>query len=451
MNLLRLEKNRSPRWVALCLSLAFLASCNSGDAPAEAEKVRLFPVGLGLAGTRVNSTIYRQHSITSDLNFQFIAYYDEEEVVVLGRRLLGASTWETQRTPYRGRTDDPHNVINIAIDGRGFLHMAWDSHRSRLRYCRSLEPGSMLMGEETAMIGNREDCLTYPEFVNLPDGDLLLFYRNGTSGNGDLVVNRYLTDEERWMRVQDPLIDGEGLRNPYWQWAVDRFGHIHLSWVWREDPPVESNHDLAYAKSLDGGVTWLRSDGTVYDLPIRAAHAEYAWLIPPGSDLINQTSMATDPEGRPYIAGYWREEGSEVPQFQIVHHDGGAWRKTQVGQRVTPFRLGGLGSNRIPISRPQLAIDSIVSPPRAYMIFRDLDRGERVSMAVSEDIATEEWTFLDLNDFSVEAWEPTYDKNLWFREARFNIFVQRVAQVAGGEVSDLPPQMVYVLAWDPYD
>ena len=72
-------------------------------------------------------------------------------------------------------------------------------------------------------------------------------------------------------------------------------------------------------------------------------------------------------------------------------------------------------------------------------------------MAVSEDIATEEWTFLDLNDFSVEAWEPTYDKNLWFREARFNIFVQRVAQVAGGEVSDLPPQMVYVLAWDPYD
>ena len=43
---------------------------------------------------------------------------------------------------------------------------------------------------------------------------------------------------------------------------------------------VETNHDLCYARSLDGGKTWQRSDGTAYQLPITAATAEIAWKIP---------------------------------------------------------------------------------------------------------------------------------------------------------------------------
>ena len=57
------------------------------------------------------------------------------------------------------------------------------------------------------------------------------------------------------------LLDGQGQRNAYWQVAIDPQGSVHLSWVWRETPDVATNHDLGYAKSTDGGLTWQTSTG----------------------------------------------------------------------------------------------------------------------------------------------------------------------------------------------
>ena len=57
---------------------------------------------------------------------------------------------------------------------------------------------------------------------------------------------------------------------------VDQSGTIHLSWVWRETWHVETNHDLCYARSFDGGRTWYKTNGQKYELPIRLGNAEYA-------------------------------------------------------------------------------------------------------------------------------------------------------------------------------
>ena len=93
-------------------------------------------------------------------------------------------------------------------------------------------------------------------------------------------MNRYSLKDYKWARVQDVLIDGEDKRNAYWQLYVDEKGTIHLSWVWRETWQVETNHDLCYARSFDNGVTWYKSDGEQYKLPITASNAEYACRIP---------------------------------------------------------------------------------------------------------------------------------------------------------------------------
>ena len=69
------------------------------------------------------------------------------------------------------------------------------------------------------------------------------------------------------------------------------------------------------------------------------AEAEIAWHVPQNSELINQTSMATDPDGRPFIATYWREQEDSVPRFRLVHHDGSAWSMETVGSRSSPFSL----------------------------------------------------------------------------------------------------------------
>lgn len=403
--------------------------------------------GTGWAQTSVNVPIFRTNSLATYGDTQYIAFYDGDGTVVLGKRQLGTEKWELKRTSYKGRVQDGHNAISIILDGDSFLHMVWDLHGQKLRYARSVAPGSLDLTEELPMTGDRETKVTYPQFYNLPNGDLLFLYRDGSSGDGDAMLNRYDVANHKWSVVQHPLIDGEGKRNAYInRMAVDDKGGWHLSWCWRESPDVASNHDVCYAYSPDEGKTWQTSTGTKYNLPITAATAEVAWPVPQKSELINQTSMAVDAQGRPIIVTYWRPEGTEVPQFQLVWHDGKQWRLSQVGQRTQAFRLSGGGTKRIPISRPQ-----VVAGPNnfIYVIFRDEERGGGVTLASSNDPDHTKWNFEQLYQPNLGAWEPTYDSLVWKRDQQLHLFLETVGQGDGEKLENIPPQPVSVLEWTP--
>lgn len=400
-------------------------------------------IGTGWARTSVNTVVFRKNSITSHGNLQYAAYYDADGFVVLAKR-EGREKWRAQRTSYKGNVSDAHNSISIAVDGSGFLHVAWDHHTSKLRYAKSVAAGSLQLTRELSMTGTNEDRVTYPEFHALPSGDLLFFYRKGESGSGNLVINLYDHRKQSWRQIHNNLIDGEGARNAYWQSCIDAKGVIHLSWVWRETWDVSTNHDLCYARSQDNGVTWERSDGTKYDLPITASNAEYALRIPQNSELINQTSMCADGKGRPYIATYWRANANSYPQYFLVWHDGSRWSRIQVSDRTSDFSLKGGGTKRIPISRPQILATN--DGKEVWMIFRDNDRGSRVSLAIVQPVAGT-WSNIDLTTVSVGDWEPTYDAERWKKEGLLNIFVQRTGQGDGEKQIDLPPQPVVILGY----
>jgi hypothetical protein len=402
-------------------------------------------VGEGWANNSVNAVVFRKNSLVTQGDTQYVAYYDAERYLVLGKRALGSTQWTTRRTPWQGNAADAHNAISIMVDGAGYLHVSWDHHNNPLRYARSVAPGSLELGAKLAMTGADENEVSYPEFHRLPNGNLLFFYRLGGSGRGDLIINRYDVATQRWTRLHTNLISGEGKRNAYWQAFLDHRGTLHVSWVWRESPDVASNHDMAYARSRDGGVTWERSDGTPYALPINAASAEYALRIPQNSELINQTSMAADSEGRPYIASYWRDAGSTVPQYHVIYHTGAAWQVRALDFRKTPFTLGGQGTKRIPIARPQI----MVGKAGALLVFRDEERGSKVSVASARDIAGGAWKLQDLTASSVGAWEPSYDTELWRRDGILSLFVQKVQQVDGEGQASVPPSAVTVLDWTP--
>ena len=404
-------------------------------------RVRSVEVGEGYSRTSVNTAVFRQSSLATHGDEQYIAYYDAEGYVTLGVRRLDAAEWRTERTPYRGRVRDAHNVISLGIDGEGYLHLSFDHHGDSLRYCRSVAPRSLELGPVGGMGLADEADVTYPEFYPLAGGDLLFAYRSGASGRGNLVMNRYDLQSRTWQRVQDVLIDGEGRRNAYWQLTVDGAGTIHVSWVWRETWMVETNHDLCYARSRDGGRTWERSDGTPYALPIREATAEVACRIPQRSELINQTSMTADAEGRPYIATYWRAEGDSVPQYRLVWHDGATWCTEPVSRRRTPFTLAGGGTKMIPIARPRMVTDG----RRAYYLFRDEERGSRVSLYYTRRLGRGRWRVCDLTDGSVHAWEPTIDAALWTQRRRLHVFVQDTYQGDGERTVDVAPTTVRVL------
>ncbi|GAB3902664.1 BNR repeat-containing protein [Mucilaginibacter boryungensis] len=401
----------------------------------------------GWANNSVNTVIFRKNSLVTWQNIQYAAYYDQDQYVVLAKRKTGETTWQNQRTPYKGDATDAHKSISIIIDGDGYLHVTWGQHNNPLNYAVSTKPGSLQLGEKQGMTGNKENKVSYPEFYKLPAGDILFLYRDGASGNGNLMLNRYVLTQKKWIRVQDGMIDGEGQRNAYWQMSIDIKGIIHLSWVWRESPDVASNHDMCYARSVDGGVTWQKSNGEKYTLPINAANAEYACKIPHQSELINQTSMFADAAGHPFIATYWREAGQTVPQYHLIYHDGKAWRVNNLGFRKTPFTLSGAGTKSIPVSRPQIIAWKNGARQAVAFIFRDAERGNKISIAVTNNVLKGAWQLSDISNNPVGAWEPTYDTELWKNKGVLDLFVQPVIQIDGEGKGNVKPQPVTVLEW----
>ncbi len=429
----------------LFLLFAFQLHCFFAAAQSTVQHAKQVNVGEGWAGNSVNTVVFRKNSLVTHKDVQFISYYDADGFVVLGKRKLNEQNWELKRTTYKGNIKDAHNSISIAVDGKGYLHMAWDHHNHPLRYVKSKEPLSLELTEKMPMTGKDESKLSYPEFYHLPNGNLLFFYRDGGSGNGNMVMNRYDVATQQWSRVQTNLIDGEGKRNAYWQACVDAKGTIHVSWVWRESPDVASNHDMSYALSKDGGRSWQKSTGEIYQLPIRMATAEVVCTIPQSSELINQTSMTTDAEGNAVIASYWKGKNN-VPQYKIISKTTKGWTVTDLGFRTSDFSLSGAGTKQIPIARPQVLSMGTGKKKQIMLVFRDAERGNKVSVACGNEKKSN-WKIIDLTTESIGAWEPSFDTELWKAKQQLHLFVQQVTQADGEGVVNTKPQMVQVLEW----
>ena len=422
------------------LLLSFAAAAQS------VRNVKMISVGEGWANNSINTVVFRKNSLCSFKNTQYISYYNKDGFVVLGKRKLYASKWELVTTKLKGNVADAHNSISILADGEGYLHVSWNHHGNKLHYCKSLAPGSLEMTSELPMTGSLEQQVSYPEFHSLPNGNILFLYRDGQSGQGNLVINRYNTKEKTWTQLHKNLIDGERKRNAYWQACVDKKGTVHLSWVWRESADVASNHDMCYARSMDGGLSWENSKVGKYQLPINAATAEYVCRIPQKSELINQTSMYANEDGSPLIASYWREGGDSIPQYHVICKLNDKWEVKNVGTRKTAFTLSGVGTKRIPVSRPQIISWKKSGREAVALIFRDEERGSKISVAANNNISGNNWKLIDLSTESVGSWEPTYDTELWKHKKRLNLFVQLSDQQDAEGKADIKPQPVKVLS-----
>jgi hypothetical protein len=412
------------------------------------ETFREIEVAPGWSKTSVNTVIFRQNSLVTHQGYQYIAYYDSTGYVNLGKRETGSGQWEILKTQYNGNVLDAHNSISIMVDGDGYLHMSWDHHGHRLNYCRSVQPGSLELGLKLSMTGKVERKVTYPQFYKMTNGDLLFVYRDGSSGNGNIVLNHYDLKQKKWSQIHNNLIDGEGKRNAYWQMYLDKNDVLHMSWVWRETGDVATNHDMCYARSLDGGKTWQTSEGKAYSIPVNAKKAEYAMRIHQKSDLINQTSMTADDNSNPYIATYFQGQEDAAPHVYIIYHNGETWDQLKVGQRTLDFDLSGGGTRSIPISRPVVLHSNRSGGSKLHVIYRDEEYHDKACLKTFDIGKPGEWQTNIITDTDLDRWEPTFDTELWKEKGVLNLFIQKVGQGSGEKAVDMPPTMIYVLELD---
>ncbi|UCF16019.1 MAG: BNR repeat-containing protein [Phycisphaerales bacterium] len=335
---------RSIYLVTLCLMLS-----NSHEAAVAKVRTRTIPVAKGLASHPVNGG----RCLISDGEYQYIAFYDGDHQMTMGKRRLSETKWDFARLPERVGWDT-HNKIVLFRDREGYLHLTGNMHCGPLRYYRTRKAGDIHTFEGIhTWTGDYENRVTYPTVFKLRDGSIYLMYRHGGSGNGMRILLHYDEDTQRWTKTTPILTNGMNRKPTCNAYPIglleDKQGTWHIAWCWRETPDVITNFDICYAKSTDRGTTWKGWDGRDLELPITPENAHVVESIKQDNGLMNGGSFAVDDQGRPYV-GYTRFDKEGYNQLYLATPVGGGWKVIQLTDWKHRFYFHGRGT--IPESPP---------------------------------------------------------------------------------------------------
>jgi hypothetical protein len=276
---------------------------------------------------------------------QYVAYYDAERRMTIASRRLDAPNWQYQILPSTVGWDS-HNYITMAVDSAGHLHVSGNMHVSSLVYFRTQTPGDITTLRQLPMTGQEETRVTYPKFLTGSEGVLIFNYRSGSSGNGARIYNKYDAATETWTRLLDqPLLDGEGVRNAYPKGPVlGPDGRFHMVWVWRDTPDCATNNNLSYARSSDL-IHWESIAGKPAPLPLTLSNDSLIVdPIPSGGGIINGCERLTfNEDNRPLISYHKADEHGHM-QIYIARFEAGRWVHHQVTDWEKPIHFGGNGS-----------------------------------------------------------------------------------------------------------
>ncbi len=351
------------RAVAILVAMAWLGHAIAATVPGGLESVIVAPVWSGHPVAFAIETIGER---------QYVAYYDRDRRMTVAARRLDSAEWTFQKLPQTLGWDS-HNLIALAVDRDGFVHVSGNMHGDPLVYYRTQAPHDIGSLQEARMVGSREKRVSYPLFVHGPDGALFFQYRDGKSGNGVQIVNAYDLETGSWRRLlSEPLLDGGGRMSAYPAGpTIGPDGYFHLAWMWRDDPSGATNHDLSYARSPDL-VRWETAGGEPLRLPFRPNdRAAVVDPVPSGGGLAGIAfGVGWDTGSRPILT--YSKYGPDGASQAFNARYAGQWEIRQAsawGYRWPLDRTGTLGDDIV--VRPPI----VDSAGRLIQEFRHLEAG----------------------------------------------------------------------------
>ncbi|MER5511463.1 BNR repeat-containing protein [Streptomyces sp. NPDC002766] len=325
----------------------------------------------------VNNNSFQKNGLLTYKGYQYAVWYTSTGNAVVGRRVLGGSSWSTVTLSHVLKTSDSHNVISMGVskvDGR--LHLNMDSHSDGYFYVKSAAglmdnpattawTSSVFGAVQTSMDGLAlTSQFTYPQFVSTPEGRLQLSYRVGISGNGRNALAEYdgssWTALGEWSASTGTYTSSHGsstARNMYLHGIdYDVNGRLHSFFTWREQNAAVmcnsggiTNHDTGYVYSTDRGRTWRNDAGTLVattgtsDTVAVTDSGLVVDSLNPDHSLMNQESQWTDSTGLPhaiisYVPGrfgqcttnYVADRTANGRAFHVRKNASGSWQKTEI-------------------------------------------------------------------------------------------------------------------------
>jgi hypothetical protein len=421
----------------------------------------------GRFGNLINGQSYQQEVLLSLNGWQYITYYDADRQVCLGRRRLPGGEWEIIRfADYHFshnplQENDSHNNISMGFSvADGKIHLSFDHHVSELHYRYSKtdvlsKPESVKWETSlfTPVLNYLEKdkklvSVTYPRFISSPNGNMLLSYRSGGSGKGELYVGLYDALVGEWKNIH-PVISGRGVyqgpfgnlsnsRNPYENGlSYDEKGKLHISWCWREGGKNGvGNRDICHIYSPDDGLTWFNYknvavasapsnkvvDTATPDINLKTLDRNWG--------LMNSQAQATDPHGTFHVVMYHLKEKAAEPAWARINN--GAYfhyYRDKRGQ-LKEFQIPAIGN------RPKLLADR---NSNLYLIFIEKDPFDRtVNYSGKLKIlkATKEMQWTNWKDLYVSEEEyfnePLIDPERWDKEEVISLMLQDKPTMSSG-------------------
>jgi hypothetical protein len=388
----------------------------------------------GRADDQSNAGVYRDASLTSidigGTRYQATALWHHGKKLVLGKRTLPGGAWTLYTYDGTGgladitaAVTDSHGVANIGIDQDGYLHVAYDMHGHALKYRKSDAPINSWTGALTAtlsMLGTNETSVTYPSFVNAPDGTLYFRFRQGSSSDASIYF--YVYDEGTATWAAAPGTGTAGLLiagvtssvyvdQPVFDADFGAGGRMHLSFMYR-DTGVEG-WDYTYV-TWDG-TSWYKDDGTAQTVPITTSNNT---PFDPATTLLNQNSIDIDAAGNPHIA-YWKDGGGGTgDQLFHAHHDGSTWTITQLTS------LTGTDGFNLDVGRPQVIVAR--GSDTVYIVYRadtDPTNPGKLLLYVSDPGDFTTWAQQVLYNADVGGSEPSYDRRYWESDGLVHLYM----------------------------
>lgn len=298
-------------------------------------------------------------SLLTHAPYQFVAYYNASREMVVASRRLDSEEWRYETLPERVVWDS-HNYITMAVDYLERLHVSGNLHVNPLVYFRTREPLEIQSFERVdALVGRKEDRMTYPRFFRGPSNELIYTYRDGSSGSGNQIYNVYDANNDTWERLMDkPLTDGQGKMNAYIN--VPRIGPdgmYHCVWVWRDTPDCATNHHVSYMRSRDLR-HWENVRGEALKLPVTIdSPGTVVDPVPPGRGLINGNALlGFDAENNPVVT-YHKYDGHGNSQVYNARWVGDEWGISQSTNWESRWEFSGGGSIEFKVRVRPIRVD----------------------------------------------------------------------------------------------
>ncbi|UCE72956.1 MAG: BNR-4 repeat-containing protein [Methanomassiliicoccales archaeon] len=156
--------------------------------------------------------------------------------------------------------DATQNAPSMAVDATGTVYIAWEDNRRGdmdIFFSKSLDGGETWTSDVKISTDINNETQSAPSLAVDADGDIYVVWQDDRNGDWDIYFAKSENGGNSWTNPNIKIsTDDTNLSQQYPSLTVDSSGNLYTIWAdqrW-------GNWDIYFAKSINGGITWIESD-----------------------------------------------------------------------------------------------------------------------------------------------------------------------------------------------